>query len=211
MYLFVNSVDDIDVLLKRGGINSKLQTALESVRQYKGHDLTDPKMSFDMTQGSNQKAQFIGPGLARAPFISFQPGIGVGLIRNQWVPSLNLDIQFIPNRNRSVGYGVGYVSNFFFSQSPGDGRFQTLRNDFLTVGVAFYNSDKGNKAASFSRQIAAFTIGVPVYRRGTYFDRDAIRFSGTVYQKGLFKVQPEVYMNGLFKKVYPGLRLVVGL
>lgn len=211
IYLFVNSVDDIDGFLRAGGINSKLQTALESVRQYKGHDLTDPTMSFDMAQGIDQKAQFIGPGLARAPFISFQPGIGVGLVRNQWVPSLNLDVQFIPNRNRSVGYGIGYVSNFFFSQTPGDSRFQTFRNDFLTVGVAFYNSAKDDKAVPFSRQIASFTIGVPVYRSGPYFDRNTIRLGGTVYQKGLFKVQPELYMNGLFKKVYPGLKLVVGL
>ncbi|GAB3641748.1 hypothetical protein [Spirosoma arcticum] len=211
LYLFVNSVDEIDALLKRGGINGTLQTALESVRQYKGHDLTDPKMSFDMTQGADQKAQFIGPGLARAPFISIQPGIGVGLVRNQWVPSLNLDIQFIPNRNRSVSYGIGYVSNFFFSQSLGDGRFQSFRNDFLTVGVAFYNLEKNDKAASFSRQIAAFTIGVPVHRSGLYVDRNTIRLGGTAYQKGLFKVQPELYMNGFFKKVYPGLKLVVGL
>ena len=211
IYLFVNSIEDVDELLKRGGINGNLQTALESVRLYKGHDLTDPKMSFDMTQGVDQKARFIGPGLARAPFISFQPGIGVGLIRNQWVPSLNLDIQFIPNRNRSVGYGVGYVSNFFFSQAPGDGQFQTFRNDFLTVGVAFYNSRKDNSGPSFSRQIASFTIGLPVRRSGPYFDRNTIRLGGTAYQKGLFKVQPEVYMNGFFKKVYPGLKLVVGL
>ena len=211
LYLFVNSVDDIDALLERSGLNGNLQTALESVRQYKGHDLTVPKMSFDMRQGIDQRAKFIRPGLARAPFISIQPGIGIGLLRNQWVPSLNLDLQFIPNRNRNVGYGVGYVSNFFFSQAPGDGRFQTLRNDFLTVGVAFYNSAKDNKAAPFSRQIASFNVGFPVYRRGPYFDRNTVRLGGTAYQKGLFKVQPELYMNGFFKKVYPGLKLVVGL
>lgn len=210
-YLFVNSIADIAGFLNREGINGKLQAALESVRAYKGHDLTDPKMAFDMTQGIDQKAKFIGPGLARAPFISLQPGFGVGLVRNQWVPSLNLDIQFIPNRTRNVGYGVGYVSNFFFSQAPGDGRFQTFRNDFLTVGVAFYNSGKGDKAASFSRQVAAFSIGLPVRRSGPYFDQNTIRLGGTAYQKGLFKAQPEVYMNGLFKKVYPGLKLVVGL
>ena len=79
------------------------------------------------------------------------------------------------------------------------------------MGVAFYNLEKNNKAASFSRQIAAFTIGLPVYRSGPYFDRNTIRLGGTAYQKSFFKVQPELYMNGFFKKVYPGLRLVVGL
>jgi hypothetical protein len=210
IYLFVNSIDDIAGIDARGGVNGKLQTALESVRQYKGHDLTDPKMSFDMVQSADQRAQFIGPGLARAPFINIQPGIGVGLIRNQWVPSLNLDVQFIPNRNRSVGYGVGYVTNFFFAQSPDNGSFQTLRNDFLSVGVAFYNIDKNDRGKSFSRQTASFSVGMLVKRSGHYFDPNTIRLSGTVYQKGLFKVQPELYMSGLFKKVNPGLRLVVG-
>lgn len=210
VYLFVNSLTDIDDLLNEGGINGKLQTALESVRQYKGHDLTNPKMSFDMIQDANQRAQFISPGLAKAPFISFQPGIGVGLIRNQWVPSLNLDIQFIPNRHRNIGYGVGYTSTFFFSQAPDNGSFQAFRNDFLSVGVAFYNNSKDNKASSFSRQIASFSVGMLVKRTGPYFDRNTIRLSGTVYQKGLFKVNPELYMSGFFKKVSPGLRLVVG-
>ncbi|HLL94290.1 MAG TPA: hypothetical protein VK404_04875 [Spirosoma sp.] len=210
VYLFVNSFADIDDLLKAGGINGKVQTALESVRQYKGHDLTNPKMSFDMVQRTNQQAQFIAPGLAKAPFLSLQPGIGVGLIRNQWVPSLNLDIQFIPNRQRSVGYGIGYTSHFFFSQAPDNGSFQSFRNDFLSVGVAFYNADKDNKATSFSRQIASFSVGLLVKRNGSYFDRNTIRLDGTVYQKGLFKVKPELYMNGFFRKVNPGLRLVVG-
>ncbi len=66
-------------------------------------------MSFDMVQGTDRKAQFIGPGLARAPFISFQPGIGVGIIRNQWVPSLNLDVQFIPTRLHNVAPSFDWV------------------------------------------------------------------------------------------------------
>lgn len=206
IYLFVNSINDIAGFLEKGGINGKLQTALGSVRAYKGHDLTDPKMSFDMVQGAEQRAQFIRPGLV----ISFQPGVGVGLIRNQWVPSLNLDVQFIPTRLHNVGYSIGYTSNFFFAQSATDGRFQTFRNDFLSVGLAFYYFNKDGRTSAFSRQIFSFYVGVPVHRTGPYFDRNTIRLGGTAYQNGLFKVQPELYMNGFFKKVYPGLRLVVG-
>jgi hypothetical protein len=210
VYLFVNSITDLDDILRAGGINGALQKALESVRSYKGHDLTDPKMTFNMVQGVDKRAQFVGTGLAKAPFISLQPGIGAGLIRNQWVPSLNLDIQFIPDRRRRVGYGIGYTSTFFFSQAPDNGSFQSFRNDFLSAGISFYNADKGNNASSFNRQVASFSVGVLVKRSGSYFERNTIRLSGTVYHKGLFKVQPELYMNGFFKKVNPGLRLVVG-
>ncbi|MBC8153359.1 MAG: hypothetical protein H7Z72_10645 [Bacteroidetes bacterium] len=210
IYLFVNNLSDVEGLLKSGGINQKIQTALESVRQYSGHDLTDPKMSFDMVQSVGKAPTFLNPGLAKSPFISLQPGIGVGLIRNQWVPSLNFDAQFIPSRLHNVGYLVGYTSNFFF-QPAADGRFSTFRNDFLRAGVAFYHRNKDGRTVAFNRQIASFYVGVPVYRRGNYFDRNALQLGGTVYQNGLFKVQPELNMSGFFKRVYPGLRLVIGL
>ncbi len=211
IYLFINQLSDVKAFVQAGGINDKLQTALAAVRSYKGHDLTEPKMSFDMTQGADQRTRFINPGLARSPFISLQPGVGVGLIRNQWVPSLNAELQFIPSRFHNVGYSVSYASTFFFAQSGLDNRFQTFRNDFLNVGLAFYYFNKDGRTSAFSRQIFSFYVGVPVHRRGPYFERDAIRLSGTVYQKGLFKVQPEFYMNGFFRNVNPGLRLMVGL
>lgn len=210
VYLLLNNLDDIDRLLGSGGVNQRVQAALESVRQYKGHDLTTPKMSFDMVQQADKQPAFLRPGLAKNPFISFQPGIGAGLIRNQWVPSFNMEAQFVPSRLHNVGYSVSYVSNFFFAQTPIDGRYRTFRNDFLNVGLAFYYFNKDGRTSAFSRQIFSFYVGVPVHRSGPYFERDAIRLGGTAYQRGLLKVQPEVYMNGLFKKVYPGLRLVVG-
>lgn len=210
LYLFVNSLADIDKLLRAGGVNQNVQQALESVRQYTGHDLTSPKMAFNMVRGIDNKATFLAPGLARSPFISIQPGIGIGLIRNQWVPSFNLDLQFIPSRFSQVGYLVGYTSNFFFGQSATDGSFQAFRNDFAHVGVAFYRMDKNSRFANFNRQIASFYVGMPVHRRGSYFAPNTIKLGGTFYQNWLVKVQPEIYMNGFFKNVYPGLKLVVG-
>ena len=206
LYLFVNSLADIDRLMRTGGVNQKLQQALASVRQYKGHDLTSPKMAFNMVQNVDSKATFLAPGLARSPFISIQPGIGVGLIRTQWVPSLNLDLQFIPSRFNRVGYSIGYTANFFFGQSAAD----VGVSDFINVGIAFYRYNKDGRTVAFGRQIASFYVGLPVHRSERYFERNTIRLGGTAYQNGLFKVQPEIYTNGFFKNVYPSLRLVVG-
>lgn len=208
LYLFVNSISDIKRILAQGGVNSKLNAALESVRQYKGHDLTSPKMSFDMIRRSDGKAMFLSPGLAKNPFISFQPGIGIGFIRSEGTASINLDLQFVPSRFRKVGYTIGYTSNFFFGGS---------RSDFLNVGMAFYRGDKNGRTVTFSQPVATFYVGYTIYD-GREFGGGGrtIRLGGTVFQKGLFKVQPELYtnLNGggeAGSTFYPGLRLVVGL
>ncbi|MEZ0487073.1 hypothetical protein [Fibrella aquatica] len=213
VYLMINSLNDIEPLLKNGGVNGLFLDALKAVGNYKGHDLTDPKMSFDLwyeRKGKEERSLFFNPGLAKGSFISFQPGFGVGLIRSQWVPSLNIDAHFIPDRFKGVGYSVGYLSNFFF-QNPADGRGAIQRTDFLSVGMAFYRKNPDGRTTSYDRLRTSFSIGIPVYRSGNQFAKDAIRLSGTLYQKGFIKIQPEIYMNGFFKQVYPGLRVGFGL
>ena len=211
VYLFVNSLYDVERLLRGGGLNQKVQRALESVRQYKYHDLTNPKMAFGMLQSTDNKARILHPGLARNPFLSFQPGIAVSLIRNQLVPSFNFDIQFIPSRFHQRGYSVGYTSNFFFAQSPNDGRFQLFRNDFVNFGVTIYRRNQDSQTAAFNHPLVSFYAGLPIHRTGPYFDMDDVRMGSTVYQKGLLKVQAEVYTKGFFKDAYPSVRLLIGL
>ena len=213
VYLLVNNLSDVERMLQEGGVNGKLQEALKSVRQYKGHDLTDPRMAFDLRykrEGESIQTQFINPGLAKNPFISFQPFLGVGVIRNQLVSSANLHVQFVPNRFKGVGYTVGYLSNFFF-QNPSDAHGLIQRNDFLTIGVAFYGSDPAKRSPAFDRLRGSFSVGIPVHRRGNYFAPNTVRLSGTIYQRGFVKVQPEIYFNGAFKNVFPGIRIGFGL
>lgn len=212
-YLIVNNLSDVSRLLQNGGINEKLQEAMNAVRGYKWHDLTNPRMTFDMRykrEGSSIQTNFINPTLAINPFINFQPSVGIGLIRNQWVPSLNFDIGYVPSRLHNVSYLVGYNANFFFAPQA-DGLPRIQRNDFLSVGVAFFQPGRDGRVSNFSKQIASFNIGMLVHRRGSYFAPNTIRLHGTIYQKGFFKVQPELYMNGFFKQVFPGVRIGFGL
>jgi len=209
VYFFVNNLRDLDGLLKSGGVNANVEQALESVRGFKHHNLTSPRYAFNLLQPLNGKPTFQTPGLIGDPFLSFHPGIGVGLIRNEWVPSLNFDLEIVPTRFQQVGYFVGYTSNFFFRPTA-DNSFQTFRNDFVHAGVSFYRKDRSSRTSNFSKQVASFYVGLPVHRSGSYFAPNTIKLGGTVYQNGLFKVQADVYMNGFFKQVTPGLRLVVG-
>jgi len=212
-YLLVNNLSDIERLLQNGGVNEKLQEAMKLVRSYKAHDLTNPKMAFDLRyrcEGTSIGTNFINPGLVKSPYISFQPNIGIGLIRTQWVPSLNLDVQFIPNRFKGAGYSVGYLSNFYF-QNQTDGRFPIQQNSFLTLGVAFYRNRTNQSGPAFDNLRTSFSVGVLVRNAGNVFPKGTIRLSGTLYQKGFLKIQPELYMNGFFKQVYPGVRIGFGL
>ncbi|OIN59919.1 hypothetical protein [Arsenicibacter rosenii] len=213
IYLLLNTLSDLEGILQQGGVNRRVEETINLAKQYKGHDLTNPRMSFDLQYKEESgvgRHNFINPGSKHQPFLSFQPGIGAGLIRNQLVPSFNLDVQLIPSRLHTVGYSVGYSSNFFFANAA-DNRIQTLRNDFLSVGLAFYGHNQGRPTTAFTRQIAAFSIGFPVHRSGPYFQANTIKLSGTLFHKGFFKVQPEIYMNGFFKNVYPGLKIGFGL
>lgn len=209
VYFLVNNLRDLDRLLRAGGVNAKVEQALESVRTFNHHNLTSPRYTFDLLQPLDSKPTFRTPGLARDPFLSIHLGIGVGLIRNQWVPSFNFDVEIVPNRFQQVGYFVGYTSNFFF-QSAADNSLQTFRNDFVHAGVSFYRKDKDSRTANFTKHIASFYVGLPVYRSGSYFAPNTIKLGATVYQNWLLKVQTDVYMNGFFKQVNPSLRLVVG-
>ncbi|QKZ11267.1 hypothetical protein [Spirosoma sp. KUDC1026] len=209
VYFLVNNLRDLQKLLSTGGVNAKVEQALESVRGFKHHNLTNPRYAFNLLQPLTGKPTFQTPGLIGDPFLSFHPGIGVGLIRNQWVPSFNFDLEIVPTRFQQVGYFVGYTSNFFF-QSATDQSFQTFRNDFVHAGVSFYRKDKSSRTSNFSKQIGSFYVGLPVHRSDPYFAPNTIKLGGTIYQNGLFKVQADIYMNGFFKQVNPSLRLVVG-
>lgn len=209
VYFIVNSLHDLERLLSTGGVNSKVRQSLESVRNYKHHNLTNTRYVFSLFQSLNNKPTFREPGLVGEPFLSFHPGIGVGLIRGQWAPSFHFDLEIVPNRFKPVGYFVGYASNFFF-QPTTDNSLQTFRNDFVHAGVSFYRKDKDSRTANFNRHIASFYAGIPVHRSGPYFEPNTIKLGATVYQNWFFKVQAETYMNGFFRNVYPGLRVVVG-
>lgn len=214
VYLLVNNLDDVEELLKNGETNSRLQEALTAVRQYKGHDLTNPRLSFDLfcrRNGKSVEMFFFAPGLVKSPYISLHLlGIGVGLIRDRWVPSINPSLEFIPNRRGIVGYSVGYLSNFFFSNDP-DGRARAQRNDFLTVGVSLYKRNEDADKKYLTKFRAGFSVGFSTYRSGNYFERNTIRLGGELALGSLVKIQPEIYMNGFFKQVYPGLRIGFGL
>jgi len=209
VYFLVNSLHDLERILNSGGVNRKVEQALDSVRNFKHHNLTNPRYNFTLLQGLDNKATFRTPGLARAPFLSFHPGVGVGLIRNQWVPSFHFDLEIVPNRFQQVGYFIGYTANFFF-QSNADNALRAYRNDFVHAGVSFYRKDKGSRTANFNRHIASFYVGMPVHRSGLYFESNTIKLGSVVYKNYLFRVHTEVYMNGFFKNVFPGVRIGIG-
>ena len=164
-----------------------------------------------MVQPTTGEPRFSRTGLVKSPYISLHlTGIGIGLIRNQWVPSLNPSLEFVPSRLRGVGYSVSYLANFFFTDGS-DGHFRTQRNDFLTLGISLYKRSEAHGKPDFNRFRAGFSVGFITHRSGNFFADNAIRLGGEIALGGLVKLQPELYMNGFFRQVFPGMRVSFGL
>lgn len=208
-YLILNNIDDVRRYLAEGGFNSRIDSAQAEIIRFRKHPLTRDKISYRLEM-LGWKAEFSHLQSQTAGFLSLQPRLEAGLIRHRFVPSAAFDIQIVPNSFRQLGYSVGIRSDFFFRERP-EGGYLTERNDFLNFGVHIYKKDNGERRANFNKLVTSLYVGVPIRRRGDYFDSNTIRIGGTVYTKGLIRIQPELYMNGFFRNVFPGIRVGFGL
>lgn len=204
-YFLINNLADLNRMLQQGGVNAKVQKAIQSVETYNKHtySLANPKIAFDLVQRDGQEPEVINPGLAKRPVLVISPNIGVGLIKTQWTPSLAVDFAFVPNQYRRIGYSVGYLSNFSFDNSS--------RTDFVNVGLTFFRPESNKQINSYNRVLGGIYLGASVYSKNRFGGPATFRLSGTVYHRSLFKVHPELYVKGAFKSIYPGLRLSIGL
>jgi hypothetical protein len=208
-YLILNNLTDLDELLRNGGVDAKLRQAVEAAQPFE--NAKKAHANFDLIQPEKNPVAIINRGHYRSPFISLHIlGIGAGLIRNQWVPSLNPSLEFVPGRFQRVSYSVSYLANFFFTNTP-DGSIRTQRNDFATLGISVYKRDATRNETDFDKLRFGFSVGFSTYRSDSYFGKDAIRLSGELPLGNLLKIQPELYMNGFFRQVFPGLRVGFGL
>lgn len=206
-YFLVNDLSKVEKLLDRGGLNKHLDRVLTAIRDYRSHDLTNPKMAFSAIY-NGIRTEIQQPGLANAPMLILGGNVGAGLTRSQLAPSLEATVQLAPSRFRRATYTVGYLATFFPVRTL-DGALGTVRNDFLNLGVTLYQSE-ANGRTDFERVRAGFYVGIPTHRGDNVFSRGTLRFSATLFQKNFLKIQPEVYTN--FKnEFFPGVRIGFGL
>lgn len=208
----LNNLEDAEVLAETSTANAHIRKALEDVKKYTGHDLTDERFSFEYTDTSLSGRKFRKVQNKKEDFIAVHPSFGIGLFRNQWVPNSQVDFTFVPNRYKTIGYTVGWRSMFFTERDDQTQRFTTHSNGFVQVGVTFYDFRRpSSKQINTQKVLFGAYLGHSVTRNGPIFDKNTWNFSMTVTTYGMFKIQPEIYFNGFFKSVQPGLRLQIGI
>lgn len=208
-YLILNNIDQVRQYLSEGGFNTRIDSAQAEIIRFKKHPLTKDRVSYRLEM-TGRKAEFSRLHSQTAGFLSIQPRVEAGLVRHRLVPSLVFDVQVVPNSFHRLGYSIGIRSDFFFRERP-EGGYTTERNDFLNFGLHIYKKESGEKRANFNKLFTSLYVGIPIRRRGDYFDSNTIRIGGTAYTKGLVRIQPELYMNGFFRNVFPGVRVGFGL
>lgn len=138
----------------------------------------------------------------------FQPSIGIGTAGKNFSTILMADVGLVPGLSRT-GLRLGWHEYFFF-ETQQDRPFRIIRNSFLSTGILFFKPrDYTRRPTAASR--SSITLGFLINRQGTYFEKNTWRLSGTLSLLPRLRVEPEIYWNGLFKRLYPGIRLAVGL
>ncbi len=208
----LNNLEDAEELLKTATANAHIKKALEDVKKYKGHDLTDDRFSFEYTDKPLLGNLFRSVKYKKEDFIAIHPSFGIGVFRNELVPNSQVDFAFVPNKYKNIGYTVGWRSMFFTERNDLTKRISTHSNGFVHLGITLYDFKRpqSNRVNTEHVLFGAY-LGRSITRNGAVFDKNTWNFSMTVATKGMFKVQPEIYFNGFFKNVQPGLRIQIGI
>lgn len=208
----LNNLEDAEGLVETSTANAHIRKALEDVKKYMGHDLTDERFSFEYTDTPLSGRMFRKVQNKKEDFIAVHPSFGVGVFRNELVPNSQVDFTFVPNKYKMIGYTLGWRSMFFTERNDQTRRFTTHSNGFVQVGVTLYDFRRpSSKRINTEKVLFGAYLGHSVTRNGSIFDKNTWNFSMTVTTYGMFKIQPEIYFNGFFKSVQPGLRLQIGI
>jgi hypothetical protein len=213
-YFIINSLGDIESLIKSGTANAHIKKALEDAKKYKGHDLNNEKLKFRYEQQNSLDESFKGVQLIRGDFLAIHQSFGVGVFQNQLVPNSQTEISLVPNQYHNIGYTLGWRSMFWTGRDEQTGRLRTNSNGVLQAGITLYDwNSKNNKLSRIDTDHVLFGIylGRVMTRNGDIFERNTWNLSMTVAARGIVKIQPEVYFNGFFSRnVMPSLRVQVG-
>lgn len=208
----LNNLEDAEEIFKKGTANAHIKKAIEDVKKYKGHNLTDERFSFEYTDTPLSGKYFNRVKYKKEDFLAIHPSFGIGVFRNELVPNSQVDFAFIPNKYKIIGYTVGWRSMFFTERNDLTNRISTHSNGFVHLGITLYDFRRPqSKSINTEHVLFGAYLGRSVTRNGAIFDKNTWNFSMTVTAKGMFKLQPEIYFNGFFKNVQPGLRIQIGI
>ena len=191
-----------------GYLNGKLQQAVNDLRKnvnekwVKGNDgmvhaKASPSISANMMNGQ----------IGINDYLNLRLTADIQNYKNYFVPSLSASVILVTQRTSNIKREFSFTgeSHFTFARNA-EGKLQTFRNGFLTLGYSVTNTGKTNSYFGFS---PSFSLGYLIRQRGDVFDKNTFRlgFGKVGLFNGMVKLEPVIYFNNFFKSVSPGIRL----
>ncbi|MBC7920261.1 MAG: hypothetical protein H7Z75_04150 [Ferruginibacter sp.] len=203
-YLIFNSLDELKTLT--GTLNERIEKARKLAASHPKKDLFKPRYQSYINLDSTARYPILAADYWKLGKI-IQPGVGVGITKNQFYTALLGDVGLVPGRSR-VGLRIGWHEYFFFDNQP-DGNFTIHRNSFLNAGLLFFRPWRLTSELPASSSRGSLVVGYLVRNRGDYFADNTWRLAVGMTALQRLRIEPELYWNGFFKQVYPGVRLNV--
>lgn len=191
-----------------GYLNGKLQESVNELKKnatekwVKGndglmHSKASPSLSANMMNGQ----------IGINDYLNLRVSADIQNYKNYFVPSLSASVILVTQRTNFIKREFSFTgeSHFTFARNS-EGKLQTFRSGFLTLGYSVTNTGKTNSHFGFS---PSFSLGYLVRQRGDVFDKNTFRlgFGKVGLFNGLIKLEPVIYFNNFFKSVSPGIRL----
>ncbi len=138
-------------------------------------------------------------------YITFRVTADMQNYKNYFVPSLSVGVILVTNRyNIKREFSFWGESHFTFAKND-EGKLQTFRNSFLTLGYNQTNTNIKNSVFGFS---PSFSFGWLARQRGNIFEKNTFRIGfGKASIGNVIKLEPVIYFTDFFKGITPGIRL----
>ena len=204
---FVNDYNDLQNI-DTMAIREKI-IALKSNKRW----IKDTEGEWHMKNGdkSISKTTLYGTANQNGDYIQNNFSASIQNYKNNFVPSINVGLDFVFNNGINKRY-FGFVSeNHLFFAKDVNGNVKTFQNIFLTLSYRKTLNHANNKTdiVQFS---PGLTVSYLVRGQGGYYDKNTFRLMlGKVdMYKETVSLEPCIYFTNFFKNITPSLRLSVG-
>ncbi|MFT4024329.1 MAG: hypothetical protein QM664_11155 [Flavihumibacter sp.] len=142
-------------------------------------------------------------------YLMLTGGVSVQNYKNYFAPGLTLGVQVVVG-NQPLTWmhtvSLSWDPVFLFAQNQ-EGKLQTYRNDFITLGYGQRPIEEKNtlKETSFT---GVGSLSWLFHRQGDFIEKNTFRFSLGRFSWKKTQIDPVIYFHDFFRGTTPGLRIV---
>ena len=199
---FVNNISNLV-----GYVDGRLQTNISKLRQNATAQWVQGKDGMMHAKAEPSISSQMPKGLLTAggDYLTFRITADAQNYKNYFVPSVSASVIIVTNR-RSIKREYSFTGESHFTFAKNDqGKLQTFRNSFLTLGYTQVNLGEKKSMLGLS---PSFSFGWLARQRGNIYEKNTFRIGfGKAMIGSAIKVEPVIYFNNFFKGITPGIRV----